>query len=84
MRPSTWKKAAFHRDLDAAIIELNRYRRPDFTVMDATVGLADYHLGGARSQPPVNRILASRDARALDRQAADLLGMDWRQVGHLA
>ena len=52
--------------------------------MDATVGLADYHLGGARSQPPVNRILASRDARALDRQAADLLGMDWRQVGHLA
>lgn len=83
-RYGTWKKAAFHRDLDAAIIELNRYRRPDFTVMDATVGLADYHLGGARSQPPVNRILASRDARALDRQAADLLGMDWRQVGHLA
>jgi len=82
-RFGSWKKAAFHQDLDAAIVELNRYRRPDFTVMDATVGLADFHLGGACCRPPVNRILAGRDARALDREAAGLLGMDWREIGHL-
>lgn len=82
-RFGSWKKAAFHRDLDTAVVELNRYRGPDFTVMDATVGLADYHLGGACCRPPVNRILAAKNSRALDREAAGLLGMDWREIGHL-
>jgi uncharacterized protein (DUF362 family) len=82
-RFGSWKKAAFHQNLDAAIVALNRYRAPDFTVMDATLGLADYHLGGPCCQPPVNRILAGRDGRDLDRQAAGLLGMDWRNIGHL-
>lgn len=47
--------------------------------------LSDYHLGGPSCQPPVNRILAGRDrdARALDREAARLLGMDWQRIGHL-
>jgi uncharacterized protein (DUF362 family) len=82
-RHGSWKKAAFHYRLDEGIVELNRYRRLDFTLMDATVGLADYHLGGACCDPPVNRILAGPDARAVDRKAAELLGMDWRQIGHL-
>lgn len=79
----SWKKAAFHQHLDKAIVELNRYRQPDFTVMDATVGLADFHLGGACCDPPVNRILAGADARELDREAARLLGMDWQEIGYL-
>ena len=83
-RYGNWKKAAFHRQLDVAIIDLNRYRSPDFTVMDASVGLADYHLGGARCNPPAGRILAGVDARAVDRAAAGLLGLDWRTIGHLA
>ena len=82
-RYGSWKKAAFHQHLDEAVVELNRYRRPDFTVMDATVGLPDFHLGGATCDPPVNLILAGADARALDREAAGLLGIDWRGVGHL-
>ena len=83
-RFGTWKKAAFHDRLDAAIVDLNRYRCPDFTVMDATIGLVDFHLGGACCDPPVGRILAGADARAVDREAAGLLGVDWRRVGHLA
>lgn len=79
----SWKKAAFHHRLDQAIVELNRYRSPDFTVMDATIGLADYHLGGAWCDPPVSRIVAGADARAVDREAAGLLHIDWRDVGHL-
>ncbi len=78
-----WKKADFHDRLDEAIVDLNRYRAPDFTVMDATIGLIDYHLGGACCDPPANRLLASRDARSLDRMAAELLGINWRGVGHL-
>jgi len=82
-RYGTWKKAAFHQHLDEAIVELNRYRSPDFTVMDATIGLADFHLGGACCNPPVNRLLAGSDARAVDREAAGLLGLDWTTVAHL-
>lgn len=78
-----WKKAVFHRRMHRSIVELNRYRCPDFTVMDATVGLSDFHLGGPCCDPPVNRILAGADARALDRAAAGLLGMDWRDIAHL-
>jgi uncharacterized protein (DUF362 family) len=80
----SWKKAAFHQRLDAAIVELNRYRSPDFTVMDASVGLSDHHLGGACCDPPAGRMLAGGDARAVDREAAAVLGVDWRKVGHLA
>jgi uncharacterized protein (DUF362 family) len=78
-----WKKSAFHARMHESLIELNRYRSPDLSVMDATVGLRDHHLGGAHCSPPVNRILASRDARALDRRAAELLGLEWRRVPHL-
>jgi uncharacterized protein (DUF362 family) len=82
-RFGSWKKAAFHQRLDQAIVDLNHYRCADFTVMDASIGLADYHLGGARCDPPVNRILAAADGRALDREAATLLGLDWTRVEHL-
>ncbi|MFH0998025.1 MAG: DUF362 domain-containing protein [Pseudomonadota bacterium] len=82
-RCGIWKKAAFHDRLNESIMDLNQYRSPDFTVMDATVGLSDNHLGSSRCEPPVNRILAGRDARAVDREAAGLLGMNWFDIFHL-
>ncbi|MBU2488209.1 MAG: DUF362 domain-containing protein [Proteobacteria bacterium] len=83
-RWGTWKKAAFHGRMQDAVADLNRYRIPDFTVMDATVGLAEYHLGGPVLDPAPNQILAGQDPWAVDRQAARLLGLDWRAIGHLA
>jgi uncharacterized protein (DUF362 family) len=80
----SWKKAVFHQHLDEAIVDLNRYRKPDFTLMDATIGLVAYHLGGACCQPPTNRLLAGIEARDVDREASGLLGLDWRTVGHLS
>lgn len=79
----TWKKAVFHNRMNRSIVDLNRYRSPDFTIMDATVGLADYHLGGRQCDPPVNRILAGVDAREVDRVAAGLLGMSWERIPYL-
>ena len=67
-----------------AIIDLNRYRTPDFTVMDASIGMPDYHLGGRHCDPPVNTLLAGFDAREIDRQAATLLDLDWQTISHLA
>lgn len=79
-----WKKSAFHSRMHEAIVELNRYRRADLTVLDARVGLAEYHLGGAECDPPVNRIAAGFDPVRTDRLAADFLGLDWRDIPHLA
>jgi uncharacterized protein (DUF362 family) len=79
----TWKKAAFHRRMQASISDLNRYRTPDLTLMDASIGLADYHLGGPHCDPPVEKLIAGFNPYAVDREAARLLGIDWRSVGHL-
>jgi uncharacterized protein (DUF362 family) len=79
-----WKKAVFHENLERAIRELNRYRSPDLTVMDASVGLAESHLGGPKCDPPIGKILAGYDPLELDRQAAGLLGLDWHDIGHLS
>ena len=78
-----WNKAAFHTHIHQAIIDLNKYRKADLTVMDASVGLADYHLGGRTCDPPVNQLIAGFEPLEVDRKAAQLLGLDWQQVEHL-
>ncbi len=78
-----WKKAAFHARMQASIKDLCSYVSPHLTVMDASVGLAEYHLGGATCDPPVNKLIAGTDSLACDRLAAGLLGLDWRDIGHL-
>ncbi|NQT94717.1 MAG: DUF362 domain-containing protein [Lentisphaerae bacterium] len=82
-RHGSWKKAVFHGDLQQSILDLNRYRTPDLTVLDATIGMQDYHLGGRHCDPPVNKLLAGFDPREVDRAAAELLGLDWQVIGHL-
>ena len=52
--------------------------------MDATVGLAEFHLGGAHCDPPLGRLIAGTDPLAIDRRGAELLGLDWRDIPHLA
>ena len=79
-----WKKSAFHARMHQAIRELNRYRTPDLTIMDATTGLAEYHLGGARCEPPLNIILGGFNPLEVDRAGAALLGLDWRRIPHMA
>jgi uncharacterized protein (DUF362 family) len=78
-----WNKAEFHRDIHQAIVDLNRYRKADLTLMDASVGMPDYHLGGRNCEPPINQLIAGFDPLAVDRKAAELLGLDWRTIPHL-
>ncbi|MCI5140154.1 MAG: DUF362 domain-containing protein [Candidatus Electrothrix sp. ATG1] len=79
-----WKKAAFHERVHEAVADLNRYRSPDFTVLDATVGMAEAHLWGPPCDPPVNKLVAGFDSVAIDSYGAALLGKDWRKIGHIA
>jgi uncharacterized protein (DUF362 family) len=78
-----WNKSSFHNNIDLAIKDLNRYRTPDFSLMDATVGLVDYHLGGRECSPHINKLIAGFDPLEIDREAAGLLGIDYKAVGHL-
>ena len=79
-----WKKASFHDDLQAAVLDLNQYRTPDFTILDATVGMRQAHLWGPTCDPPVNTLAACRDPVAIDAYGAGLLNRDWRNIGHIA
>ncbi len=78
-----WKKSAFHRRMHESIFELNRYRRPDLALVDASVGLAEHHLGGPPCEPPVGRFLAGFDPVAVDAAGSALLGTEWTRVDHI-
>lgn len=79
----SWKKSFFHARMQRSIFELNLYRRPDLSIIDATVGMAEYHLGGPTCQPPVNKIVAGFDPVAVDSIGAGLLGLSWKDVPHI-
>ncbi len=78
-----WKKSSFHQDVQNAIFDLNRYRTPDFTLLDATIGMIESHLWGATCNPPKNIIAASSDPVAIDAYGASLLEKDWRNIDHI-
>ena len=78
-----WKKSAFHQHMHESIFELNCYRAPDLSLIDARIGLADYHLGGATCNPLVGKFVAGFDPVAVDAVGAELLGFDWQSIGHI-
>ena len=82
-RGGYWKKSAFHARMHEAIYELNRHRKPDLALIDASVGLAEHHLGGPPCDPPVGRIVAGSDPVAVDAAGCALLGIDWHDIGHI-
>lgn len=78
-----WKKAFFHNQMHRSIFELNLYRSPDLSIIDASVGMAEYHLGGKTCDPHVNKIVASFDPVAADSIGARLLGLSWKDIPHI-
>lgn len=78
-----YKKWGLHEKLDRAIMEINKFRRADLTLIDAAVGMATAHLWGPMCDPPVGKLIASFDPVAADKVGCDLLGKDWRRVEHI-
>jgi len=78
-----WKKSSFHTDVHQAIFDLNKYRTPDFTLLDGTIGMAEAHLWGPKCDPPVNRLAASADPVAIDAYGCYLLGKRWQEIDHI-
>lgn len=78
-----WGKASFHRRIEEAIFDLNRYRTPDFTLLEASIGMAQAHLWGPHCNPPINKICASYDPVAIDAYGTTLLQRSWKDIGHI-
>jgi uncharacterized protein (DUF362 family) len=79
-----WKKASFHSGIDAAVYDLNQYRCADFTLLDATIGMKEAHLGGPTCDPHPGKFAAGFDPVAVDSYGAKLLNKNWQSVGHIA
>jgi uncharacterized protein (DUF362 family) len=78
-----YKKWGLHAQLEVAIMELNRFRKPDLTLIDAAIGMPKAHLWGPHCDPPIAKLVGSYDPVAADRVGCDLLGKDWRRVEHI-
>jgi uncharacterized protein (DUF362 family) len=82
-RFGSWKKSVFHGNMQQSIIDLNQYIAPHLSIMDAGIGLAEFHLGGARCSPPVKKMIAGYNPWEVDQAAAGLLGLDLRNILHI-
>ena len=78
-----WRKSAFHARMHRSIFELNLYRKPDLSLIDASIGLAEYHLGGPTCNPPVNKLVGGFDPVAVDAAGSELLGFSWQRIEHI-
>ena len=78
-----WNKSSFHTQIHEAIFDLNRYRTPDFTILEASIGMAQAHLWGPQCDPPVGKIAASSDPVAIDSYGTELLGKNWQDIDHI-
>lgn len=80
----SWKKALFHQEIQESIIDLNLHITPQLSIMDCSVGMAEFHLGGAHCSPPVGKIIAGYNPWRVDREACRLLGLDPSDIAHVA
>jgi len=80
----SWKKAAFHQNIQGALMDLSLHICPDLSIMDCSIGMAEYHLGGPRCTPPVGKIIAGYNPWTVDQKACELLGLNWPEITHIA
>jgi len=77
-----WNKAKLHSpSTDKSVVDICRYKKPDLSVVDASVALTGMHLSGTPKKLGV--ILASFDPVAVDTVGSELLGHDARKLPYL-
>jgi uncharacterized protein (DUF362 family) len=80
----TFKKSQVHKyNTEDCIADILRIIRPDWAIVDATIGMRGSHLGGTPIQPPLNLVFGSTDPLEADKYGCTLLGRHWQDIGHL-
>jgi uncharacterized protein (DUF362 family) len=80
--PGDEKKRTHRMGLDRAIVDLNRAVRPDFTVVDAIVGMQGTH-AYPEDRVPLGRVLAGADVVSVDAVCAAVMGFDVCDILHV-
>ena len=81
--PGDEKKRTHRLGLDRAIVDLNRLVKPEFTIVDALVGLEGAH-AGPEDRVPLGLVLAGADVVAVDAVCTALMGFEVDQILHVA
>lgn len=79
-----YKKSMIHKENpDGCIADINRVVKPDWAIVDATVGMKGSHISGTLIDPPLNMVYASDDPLEADISGCGLLGVEWRSISYL-
>jgi uncharacterized protein (DUF362 family) len=69
--------------VDECIVDINCYRKPDLSLVDARIGQFGNEIYGRAADPPFNILFGGIDPVAVDFLAAKLLGHDPMHIKHL-
>ena len=77
-----WNKAQLHSpSTDKSVVDICRYKKPELSVVDASVALTGMHLSGTPKKLGI--ILAGFDPVAVDTIGSELLGHDPKKLPYL-
>ena len=77
-----WNKAKLHSpSTDKSVVDICRYKKPDLSVVDASVALKGMHLSGTHKN--IGLILAGFDPVAVDTLGSKLLGHNPKRLKYL-
>jgi uncharacterized protein (DUF362 family) len=77
-----WNKAQLHSpSTDKSVVDICRYKKPELSVVDASVALTGMHLSGTPKK--LGLILAGFDPVAVDTIGSELLGHDPKKLPYL-
>lgn len=77
-----WNKSKLHTpSTDKSVVDICRYKKPDLSIVDASVALTGMHLSGKKKK--IGLILAGFDPVAVDTIGSELLGHNPRRLPYL-
>jgi uncharacterized protein (DUF362 family) len=77
-----WNKSKLHTpSTDKSVVDICRYKKPDLSIVDASVALTGMHLSGRKKK--IGLILAGFDPVAVDTIGSELLGHNPRRLPYL-
>ncbi|HUV64650.1 MAG TPA: DUF362 domain-containing protein [Sedimentisphaerales bacterium] len=78
----SWNKSKLHSpSTDKSVVDICRYKRPDLSIVDASVALTGMHLAGTPKK--IGLILAGFDPVAVDTIGSQLLGHNPKKLPYL-
>jgi uncharacterized protein (DUF362 family) len=80
----TYKKSQVHKyDTNGCIADIIQIVKPDWAIVDATLGMKGHHLSGNPIEPPLNLVYGSVDPLEADRFGCELLGRKHTDIRYL-